>query len=93
MTKNEKEIAAIYLSGCFDEMRIAGKNGDNDAKARAEKAYKDYSGKIKALLVQHFELFALDYEKAVIKPLQEIYKMTQVFYSQRVNGEQMKYPA
>lgn len=93
MNKAEKETAALYLSACLDEMRKADKWEDSEAKARAEADYKAYVQKLRDLLTMKFEMFGLDYEKSVMKPLQEIYKITHVFYSQRVNGQQMKYPA
>lgn len=93
MNKNEKELAAIYLSACLDEMRTADRNQDSEAKARAEADYKAYIKKLKEMLSMKFELFSLDYEKSVLKPLQDIGNITMVFYSQRVNGMQLKYPA
>lgn len=93
MNKHEKETAAIYLSACLDEMRKARVYNDDDAYNRAEADWKKYNARIKELLVMKFELFFDDYEKTVLKPIHEIMKITQVFYSQRVNGEQLKYPA
>lgn len=93
MNKHEKETAAIYLSACLDEMRKARVYNDDDAYNRAEADWKKYNARIKELLVMKFELFFDDYEKTVLKPIHEIMKITQVFYSQRVNGDQLKYPA
>lgn len=93
MTKANKELAAIYLSACMDEMRQADKYGDADAKAKAQADYKNYIQKLKTYLEMEFEMFCTDYEKTVSKPIQEIGKIALVFYGQRVNGQQMKYPA
>lgn len=94
MNKHEKETAALYISACFDEMRKARLNNDDAAYNRADADWKNYRERIKQILVMKFEMFALDdYEKTVLKPLHEVMKITQVFYSQRVNGEQLKYPA
>jgi hypothetical protein len=94
MNKREKETAAIYLSACLDEMRKARIYNDDAAYNRADADWKSYHERIKQILIMKFEMFALDdYEKTVIKPIHEIMKITQVFYSQRVNGEQLKYPA
>lgn len=94
MNKKEKEIAALYLSACMFETRSAEMSGNVEAREKAIADYKKYGGRIKKILDEKFELFGLDsYEKEVIKPIQEIYKITTVFYSQRVNGQQLKYPA
>lgn len=93
MNKSEKEIAAIYISACLDEMRLADKFGDAEAKAKAESDYKAYNKRLRDVLTMKFELFGLDYEKSVNRPLQEINRIAMVFYSQRVNGQQLKYPA
>lgn len=93
MTKNEKELAAVFLANCMDGMRIADKYGDADAKKKAETDYKDFIRKLKNLLEMEFELFGLNYEKAVMKPIEEIGKIALVYYGQLVNGQQMKYPA
>ena len=93
MNKNEKEIAAIYLSSCLYDMRTASIAEDRASYEHYENAYKNYRSKLKSLLEMKFDMFGLDYGKAVMQPLQEVYKITQVFYSQRVNGQQMKYPA
>lgn len=94
MNKHEKETAALYLSACFDEMRKARIYNDDAAYNRADADFKSYRERIKQLLEMKFEMFALDdYEKTVLKPLHEVMKITQVFYSQRVNGQQLKYPA
>ena len=93
MNKREKELAAIYLSSCLDDMRKADKWNDPEAKAKAESDYKSYVRKLRDLLTMKFEMFGLDYEKSVSRPLQEINKIAMVYYSQRVNGQQLKYPA
>ena len=95
MNKKEKEAAAIYLSACFDEMRLADLHGDPAAKARAEADYHSYNKKLKDLLTMKWEILGLgeDYEKSVLRPIQDVHKITLVFYSQRVNGQQLKYPA
>ena len=93
MTKNEKELAAVHLSACMDEMRLADKWNDPEAKAKAETAYRDFMLKLKTYLEMEFELFGLNYEKTVMKPIEEIGKIALVYYGQRVNGQQMKYPA
>ena len=93
MNKKEKEIAAMYLSGCLNEARIAEASGDESGKAQAYESYLKYKNRIKALLEEKFELFGLDYEASVQKPMSEIFQIATVFYRQRVNGEQMKYPA
>ena len=93
LSKAEKEIAAIYLSACLDQMRYADTINDEAAKEQAETHYKEYRNKLKALLEMKFEMFGLDYSESVMKSLQEVYKITQVFYSQRVNNQPMKYPA
>ena len=94
MNKREKETAAIYLSSCLYDMREADIWKNAQMKERAEKDWNQYRMRIKEMLTMKFELFGLDdYEKTVIKPIQEIMKITQVFYGQRVNGQQLKYPA
>lgn len=93
MNKREKELAALYISGCMDDMRIAQKWGDTEAAAKAEADFKSYHRRLKEMLESKFELFNLDYEKSVLKPIQEINKIALVFYSQRVNGQELKYPA
>ena len=93
MTKQEKEIAAMYISACMNEMRKSELLEDPDGYKKAHSDYMAYSKKLRAMLEMKFEMFGLDYEKCVTKPIQEVYRITQVFYSQRVNGEQLKYPA
>ena len=93
MNKREKETAAIYLSSCLYDMRNAAIYQDEKAKERAENDWKKYKAKIKEVLNMKFELFGLDYKKSVLDPMAEITKITMVFYSQRVNGQQLKYPA
>lgn len=90
MNKTEKETAALYISACLDEMRLADKYGDLEAKERACADYKKYCGKIRELLLMKYELFGLDYNKAVQKPIDEISRMAGIFYSQRVNGQPLK---
>lgn len=93
MNKSEKEIAAIYISSCLDDMRKADKYGDAEAKEKATNDLKAYNQKLKDMLCMKFEMFGLDYEKSVTRPIQEVNKIAMVFYSQRVNGQQLKYPA
>jgi len=93
MNKNEKEIAALYLSACLDEMRIAAKCNNDEAYQKASEDYKRYNKKLRDMLEMKFEMFGLDYQKSVRNPLNEVAKIVHVFYSQRVNGEQLKYPA
>ena len=93
MNKKEKEIAAIYISSCLNDMRLADIYNDPGAKEKAVEDYKKYRAKIKNILEMKFELFCTDYEKEVMKPMQEINKIAMVFYSQRVNGERLHYPA
>lgn len=90
MNKNEKELAAIYISACLDEMRIADKYNNPEAKERAVNDYKKYCGKIRELLLTKYELFGLDYNKAVQKPIDEISRLAGIFYSKRVNGEPLE---
>lgn len=93
MNKREKELAAIYLSSCLDNMRIADKWVDAQAKEKAVSDFKAYHQRLKSMLEMKFEMFGLDYQKSVLKPLEDVMKITHVFYSQRVNGQQLKYPA
>ena len=93
MNKREKETAAIYISSCYYDLMIAGKTGNDEMKTRTEADLKKYQEKIRTILDLKYELFGYDYQKEVTRARQEIMKIAQVFYSQRVNGEQLKYPA
>lgn len=93
MNKREKELAALYISSCLDDMRKAAKWNDPEAKAKAESDLKAYNKKLRDLLTMKFEMFGLDYEKNVRKPIKEINRIAMVYYSQRVNGQELKYPA
>ena len=93
MNKQEKEMAAIYLSACLDEMRRTSSANDDEGYKKASEDYKAYRARIRKLLEEKFDLFCTDYQKTVLKPLDEINKITMVFYSQRVNCEALHYPA
>lgn len=86
MNKNEKQLAAYYLAKCMDDMRIAAKYGDDEAKKKAENDFKRYNAKIRDLLTMKFEMFATDYEKTVRRPMKEISTMAVEMYSNIVNG-------
>ena len=90
MNKYEKELAALYLSACLDEMRIADMNGDDAGKEKAGADYKRYRNNVYQLLEMKYTLFGLDHKKAVEKPLADVMELTRVFYSQRVNGQPLK---
>ena len=87
MNKNEKQLAAYYLARCMDDMRIASKYGDDAAKEKAEKDYKRYTTKLREMLTMKFEMFALDYNKSVSRPMNEVLEMAIEMYSNIVNGQ------
>lgn len=89
MNKHEKETAAIYISSCMYDSH----SSIESERKRAQEDMKKYLENIKTMLVMKFELFGLDYEKTVNAPIREIGRIAEVFYHQRLNGEQLKYPA
>ena len=93
MNKNEKQIAALYISGCLYDMKRAQEAGDAAGYEKAEKDYIQYKRKVKALLEMHFDMFCTDYRKTVENPMHEIFRIAQVFFAQRCAGQQLKYPA
>lgn len=90
MNKREKETAAIYISSCVYDYFESSIESE---RKRAQEDMKKYLENIKTMLVMKFELFGLDYEKTVNAPIREIGRIAEVFYHQRLNGEQLKYPA
>lgn len=86
MNKNEKELAALYISSCLFEMRQSDMRGDSERKEKAWNDCKKYMGRIRALLTEKFELFGLSYEKSVDKPYREIMQLANQMYSDRVNA-------
>lgn len=87
MNKHEKQLAAYYIARCLNDMRIASMLGNDAAKEKAEKDYKRYTAKLREMLTMKFEMFGLDYNKSVSRPMNEVLQMSIEMYSNIVNGQ------
>ena len=92
MNKKEKELAALYISGCMAEMLEAERDEWPEKYERAKSDYKKFIDGLNEMLNMKWKLLQLDYEKSVIHPMQEIYRIALMYYNQRISGQQLKYP-
>lgn len=86
MNKQERQLAALYLASCMNESRIAQANGNKEGHDKAMADFLKYRRKVREMLTMKFEMFGLDYQKSVEKPIQDVMKLAGDYYSNLVNG-------